>query len=83
MSDNDSMTLLFPEVFVKKIDIKEITPCTTDPEKIEFLAQADKSPDDILPNSSPFHTKRAIFRKTRRPSCRYKQHLMTMFSPEE
>jgi ArsR family metal-binding transcriptional regulator len=67
MSDNDFMKLVFPEAFVKKIDIKEITPCTANPERIKFLAQADKSPDDILPNSSPFHTKRAIFRKTRRP----------------
>jgi len=28
MNDNSLMELLFPEVFVKRIDIREITPCT-------------------------------------------------------
>jgi len=49
MSDKDFMGLLFPEALVKKIEIKEITPCTADPERIKFLAQADKSLEDVLP----------------------------------
>ena len=37
MNDNSLMELLFPEVFVKRIDIREITPCTADPDRIKFL----------------------------------------------
>ena len=40
--------LLFPGGLVEKIEIKEITPCTTDTERIKFIAQADKPLSDIL-----------------------------------
>jgi len=49
LSDKECADLLFPEVLVKKIEIKEITPCTADPERINFLAQADKPLEDVLP----------------------------------
>ncbi len=48
MSDNDFMALFFPEVFVKKIDIKEIMPCTVEANGIKFIAQADRTIDEIL-----------------------------------
>ncbi len=48
MSDNDFMSLFFPEVFVKKIEIKEIMPCTVEANGIKFLAQADRTIDEIL-----------------------------------
>jgi ArsR family metal-binding transcriptional regulator len=44
-----SWSFCFPEVLVKKIEIKKITPCTADPERIKFLAQADKPLGDVLP----------------------------------
>ena len=49
MSDDDFMKLLFPEVLVKKIEIKEVTPCLSEPDRIKFLAQTDKPINDILP----------------------------------
>jgi hypothetical protein len=36
MSGNDFMGLLFPEAFVKKIEIKEIMPCTVEVDRIKF-----------------------------------------------
>ena len=48
MSDNDFMALFFPEVFVKKIEIREIMPCTVEANGIKFLAQADRTIDEIL-----------------------------------
>ena len=48
MSDNDFMALFFPEVFVKKIEIKEIMPCTVEADGIKFVAQADRTIDEIL-----------------------------------
>jgi ArsR family metal-binding transcriptional regulator len=80
MSDNDLMKLLFPEAFVKKIDIKEITPCTADPERIKFLAQADNSLDDILPILYLSIPNSKYSEKIGALSYRYKQHLVTMFS---
>jgi ArsR family metal-binding transcriptional regulator len=48
MGDDDFMELLFPEVFVKKIEIKEIMPCTVEVDRIKFLAQADRLLDEVL-----------------------------------
>ncbi|MEM3549798.1 MAG: DUF169 domain-containing protein, partial [Candidatus Bathyarchaeia archaeon] len=45
----DFIELLFADFLVKKIEIKEISPCTADPERIKFLAQADKPLEDVLP----------------------------------
>ena len=49
MSNDDFINLLFPEVLVKKIEIHEVTPCLSDPDKIKFLAQTDKPIGDVLP----------------------------------
>lgn len=49
MSDNDFMGLFFPEAFVKKIEIREIMPCTVEANGIKFIAQADKSLEELLP----------------------------------
>lgn len=80
MKQNDFIDLLFPEAFVKKIDIKEITPCTADPERIKFLAQADKPLGDILPVLYLAIPNAKYSEKLGALSCRYKQHLVTMFS---
>lgn len=48
MSDNDFMGFLFPDA-VKKIDIREIMPCTVEENGIKFIAQADKTLDEVLP----------------------------------
>ena len=45
----DFVEFFFVDTFVKKIEIKEISPCTADPERIKFLAQADKPLEDVLP----------------------------------
>jgi len=46
--DDVLASLLFPGKLVETIEIGEITPCMTDPEKIKFIAQADKTLGDIL-----------------------------------
>ena len=48
MSDNDFMGLLFPDA-IKKIEIREIMPCTVEVNGIKFIAQADKTLDEVLP----------------------------------
>ena len=48
MGDSELMSLLFSGRLVDQIEIKEITPCMADPEKIKFIAQADKTLPDIL-----------------------------------
>ena len=80
MSADDFVKLLFPEALVKKIEIKEITPCTADPERIKFLAQADKSLEDVLPILYLAIPNAKYSEKLGALSYRYKQHLITMFS---
>ncbi|MBX5328822.1 MAG: (Fe-S)-binding protein [Candidatus Bathyarchaeota archaeon] len=80
MKIDDFMELLFPEVLVKKIEIKEITPCTADPEKIKFLAHADKPLEDVLPILYLAIPNAKYSEKLGALSYRYKQHLITMFS---
>lgn len=80
MDKSDFIELFFPNALVKKIDIKEITPCTADPERIKFLAQADKPLADVLqiiylsiPNAK--YSEKLEFLSYRR-----EQHLVTLFS---
>jgi|YelNatPaOPRAMG01_1025707.scaffolds.fasta_scaffold15918_9 ArsR family metal-binding transcriptional regulator len=80
MKIDDFMELLFPEVLVKKIEIKEITPCTADPERIKFLAHADKPLEDVLPILYLAIPNAKYSEKLGALSYRYKQHLITMFS---
>lgn len=49
MNDNDFLGLLFPEAYVKRIEIKEIMPCTVETNGIKFQAQADRTLDEVLP----------------------------------
>lgn len=49
MSDNDFMGLFFPEAYIKKVDIREIMPCTVEENGIKFIAQADKTLEELLP----------------------------------
>lgn len=49
MSDNDFMSLFFPEELVKKIEIREITPCAIEADGIKFIAQADNTLEKVLP----------------------------------
>ena len=80
MKQNDFIDLLFPEAFVKKISIKEITPCTADPDRIKFLAQADKPLGAVLPILYLSIPNAKYSEKLEALSYRYKQHLVTMFS---
>ncbi|MEM3011165.1 MAG: (Fe-S)-binding protein [Candidatus Bathyarchaeia archaeon] len=80
MKQNDFIDLLFPEAFVKKIDIKEITPCTADPDRIKFLAQTDKPLGEVLPILYLSIPNAKYSEKLEALSYRYKQHLVTMFS---
>ena len=80
MKQNDFIDLLFPEAFVKKISIKEITPCTADPDRIKFLAQADKPLGEVLPILYLSIPNAKYSEKLEALSYRYKQHLVTMFS---
>jgi ArsR family metal-binding transcriptional regulator len=76
----DFTELLFPEIFVKKIEIKEISPCTADPERIKFLAQADKPLEDVLPILYLAIPNAKYSEKLGALSYNYKQHLITMFA---
>ena len=80
MKQSDFIDLLFPEAFVKKIDIKEITPCTADPDRIKFLAQADKPLGVVLPVLYLSIPNAKYSEKLEALSYRYKQHLVTIFS---
>jgi ArsR family metal-binding transcriptional regulator len=76
----DFAELLFPETFVKKIEIKEITPCTADPQRIKFLAQADKPLDDVLPILYLAIPNAKYSEKIGALSYNHQQHLITMFA---
>ena len=80
MSDKDFMKLLFPEVLVKRIEIKEITPCLIDAERIKFLAQTDKPLDDILPILYLYLPNAKYAEKLGALSYTHQRHLVTMFS---
>jgi ArsR family metal-binding transcriptional regulator len=80
LKQSDFIDLLFPEAFVKKIDIKEITPCTADPDRIKFLAQADKPLGVVLPVLYLSIPNAKYSEKLEALSYRYKQHLVTIFS---
>ena len=76
----DFAELLFPEILVKRIEIREISPCTADPERSKFLAQADKPLADVLPILYLAIPNAKYSEKLGALSYRYKQHLVTMFS---
>jgi ArsR family metal-binding transcriptional regulator len=80
LKQNDFIDFLFPEAFVKKISIKEIAPCTADPDRIKFLAQADKPLGEVLPVLYLSIPNAKYSEKLEALSYRYKQHLVTMFS---
>jgi ArsR family metal-binding transcriptional regulator len=80
MGNEDFIELLFPEVLVKKIEIKEIMPCTADPERIKFLAQADKPLGDVLPILYLAIPNAKYSEKLGALSYRYQQHLITIFA---
>ncbi|MGB9854886.1 MAG: (Fe-S)-binding protein [Candidatus Bathyarchaeales archaeon] len=76
----DFTELLFPEIFVKRIEIKEISPCTADPERIKFLAQADKPLRDVLPILYLAIPNAKYSEKLGALNYTHQQHLITMFA---
>lgn len=76
----DLAELLFADVIVKKIEIKEISPCTADPERIKFLAQADKPLEEVLPILYLAIPNAKYSEKLGALSYNYKQHMITMFA---
>ncbi|MEM2911565.1 MAG: (Fe-S)-binding protein [Candidatus Bathyarchaeia archaeon] len=76
----DFIELLFPEKIVKKIEIKEISPCTADPERIKFLAQADKPLEDVLPILYLAIPNAKYSEKLGALNYTHQQHLITMFT---
>ncbi|MBS7608067.1 hypothetical protein KEJ52_02555 [Candidatus Bathyarchaeota archaeon] len=76
----DLAELLFADVVVRKIEIKEISPCTADPERIKFLAQADKPLEDILPILYLAIPNAKYSEKLGALSYMYQQHLITIFA---
>jgi ArsR family metal-binding transcriptional regulator len=79
MGSEDFVELLFPGLLVKKIEIKEITPCTADPERIKFLAQADKPLMEILPILYLAIPNAKYSEKLGALSYVHQQHLITIF----
>jgi len=76
----DLAELLFADVVVRKIEIKEISPCTADPERIKFLAQADKPLEDVLPILYLAIPNAKYSEKLGALSYMYQQHLITIFA---
>jgi ArsR family metal-binding transcriptional regulator len=71
--------LFFADTLVKRIEIKEISPCTADPERIKFLAQADKPLEEVLPILYLAIPNAKYSEKFGALSYTYQQHLITMF----
>ena len=80
MSSENFAELLFPESLVKKIEIKEISPCTADPERIKFLAHADKPLEDVLPVLYLAIPNAKYSEKLGALSYMHQQHLITIFA---
>ena len=80
MSDKDFLTLFFPDILVRQIEIKEVTPCGADPDKIKFLAQADKQLRDVLPILYIYIPNAKYSEKLESLSYRQKMHLITLLS---
>jgi ArsR family metal-binding transcriptional regulator len=78
--NDDFSELLFADALVKKIEIKEITLCTADPERIKFLAQADKPLEDVLPILYLALPNAKYSEKLGALSYVYQQHLITIFA---
>ncbi|MEM2750440.1 MAG: (Fe-S)-binding protein [Nitrososphaerales archaeon] len=76
----DLAELLFADVIVRKIEIKEISPCTADPERIKFLAQADKPLEDVLPILYLAIPNAKYSEKLGALSYMHQQHLITIFA---
>lgn len=76
----DFAELLFADVIVKKIEIKEISPCTADPERIKFLAQVDKPLEDVLPILYLAVPNAKYSEKLGTLSYMHRQHLITIFA---
>ncbi len=72
--------LLFADAIVKKVEIKEISPCTADPERIKFWAQADKPLGDVLPILYLAIPNAKYSEKLGALSYVYQQHLITIFA---
>jgi ArsR family metal-binding transcriptional regulator len=72
--------LLFADILVKKIEIKEISPCTADPERIKFLAQADKPLKDVLPVLYLAIPNAKYSEKLGALNYTHQQHLITIFA---
>ena len=72
--------LLFADILVKKIEIKEISPCTADPERIKFLAQADKPLEDVLPILYLAIPNAKYSEKLGALNYTHQQHLITVFA---
>ncbi|MDH5437926.1 MAG: hypothetical protein OEX76_03385 [Candidatus Bathyarchaeota archaeon] len=79
MSDREFMKLLFPNL-IEKIEISEITPCLSDPERIKFLAQTDKPLGDVLPILYLSIPNAKYSEKLGSLSYTHQQHLITIFS---
>ncbi|MEM0313024.1 MAG: hypothetical protein QXQ41_00520 [Candidatus Bathyarchaeia archaeon] len=76
----DLAELLFTDVIVRKIEIREISPCTADPERIKFLAQADKPLEDVLPILYLTIPNAKYSEKLGALSYMHQQHLITIFA---
>ncbi|MGQ9538592.1 MAG: (Fe-S)-binding protein [Candidatus Bathycorpusculaceae bacterium] len=78
--NEDFAELLFADIIVKKVEIKEISPCTADPERIKFLAQADKLLEDVLPVLYLAIPNAKYSEKLGALSYMHQQHLITIFA---
>ncbi|MEM2104292.1 MAG: hypothetical protein QW717_05320 [Candidatus Bathyarchaeia archaeon] len=65
---------------LSKIEIKDISPCTDDPERIKFLAQADKPLEDVLPILYLAIPNAKYSEKLGTLSYMHQQHLITIFA---
>jgi len=65
---------------LKGLRLRKISPCTADPERIKFLAHADKPLEDVLPVLYLAVPNAKYSEKLGALSYMHQQHLITMFA---
>jgi|YelNatPaOPRAMG01_1025707.scaffolds.fasta_scaffold36782_2 ArsR family metal-binding transcriptional regulator len=80
MSKNDLIELFYPDTIVRKIVIKEVTPCAADPDRIKFIAEADRTLEEALPILYLGIPNAKYSEKLGALSYRLEQHLVTIFA---
>ncbi len=77
---SDISSLLFPGRLVEKIEIKEISPCMAEADRIKFIAQADRPLGDILSTLYLYMPNSNYSESLAMMSYKQSQRLITVFA---